>query len=60
MTTTQRMTNFRLLAERLAKGEKLLSSQDKMRAMSQDFCAYEPEASNPNFYQIRLVLKRNV
>jgi|GEM_PF-5366172 len=57
MTTTQRMTNFRLLAERLAKGERLLTSQDKMMAMSQDFCAYDTEASSSKFCQIRLVLK---
>jgi hypothetical protein len=59
MTTTNRMSNFKLLAQRFAQGEKLLTTHQKMMAMACHL-SFSPERfadfGRPQFPSIKLVL----
>jgi hypothetical protein len=59
MTTTNRMNNFKRLAERLSQGEKLLTTREKTAMMSQGLSASAVQdllsVGEPRFSAIQLV-----
>lgn len=63
MTTTNRMNNFKRLAERLALGEKLLTTQEKVMIMAHRFHGCEAngvvqlESGCLRFSRLRLVVR---
>ena len=63
MTTSNRMSNFKRLAERFSQGEKLLTTQEKIAVMRHQFqvsarnALEHLETYQPRFQQVRLVLR---
>lgn len=58
MTTSNRMGNFKRLAERFSQGEKLLTTQEKLAIMATiKGDAVTLESGTASFPRVRLVLR---